>query len=331
MPKQLSDVVREYLKGIEGREVELSQLRKELKIDPKSPAFDGLRVLMLRLATENIVKPSGRKDGIYKVITQVNPIRVFDPNRQKIPPFELIFPRDFESMLEMNFAEDVVVREGDLVLIAGLSNYGKTTLALNFCGENIDKKPVLMGNEYTTIDNEPTPRFLNRLESMDWIEWVDQDGQDKFTLLPVREDYPEHIIKDRINIIDWINLSGEYYMISKVMEDIKRSLGKGVGILVIQKNEGLDYGRGGFMTKDFADCEILIDKFSENETLLKLGKVKESKKHLSGKTYAFGIIENGVKIINFREVKKCPKCFGKKYLHNGNKCEDCNATGYINS
>jgi len=42
-----------------------------------------------------------------------------------------------------------------------------------------------------------------------------------------KEDYAEHIVKDRINIIDWINLdAGRLYDISKVMDDIKAEIGR---------------------------------------------------------------------------------------------------------
>ena len=188
-----------------------------------------------------------------------------------------------------------------------------------------------MGNEYTTLVEDkyiPTPRFMNRLEAMDWVEWVDADGNDKFTLLPVRNDYAEHIVKDRINIIDWINLPGEYYMISPVEEAIKKELGRGIGIIVLQKNEGVNYGRGGGMSKDFVDLELLIDKFGQSDVLLTIGKVKEYNKNVIGKTYAYEIVGKGVKIHNFREVKRCPDCNGQGYKA-GKPCEACDGRKFI--
>ncbi len=273
MAEYLSNKLREFLKTAQGRDLDLSYLRRELHIDPKSPADANLRTLLsVTLVGEKIVRPSGKKDGVYRVITQVNPVKVFIPGRERRPPFDLIFPRDFDTMMEMDFAEDVVIREGDLILISGLSNFGKTTLCLSFCGENINKNPVLMGNEYTTLveDNYvPTPRFMNRLEAMDWVEWVNVDGNDKFTLLPVRDDYAEHIVKDKINIIDGINIdTGEHYMIGTILENIKKQLGRGIAIVAIQKAEGAAAGRGGQFTKDFADLELLIDKFGDSDVLL---------------------------------------------------------------
>lgn len=325
MPEmRLSDQMRALLLQAQGKEVDYAYLRTELRIDPTSPAWDGIRKQMALFVVEGLVKPSGRKDGIYKVIKQIKPVTVF--GRERRPLANITFPRDHNTFEELCFAQDIVFREGDLILISGRSNYGKTTMCLNLCAENIDAHPVLMGNEYTTLDNEPSPRFLDRLDKMDWVGWFTEAGEDNFTLLPVRDDYAEHIVRNKLNIIDWINLE-EHYLISKIMEDIKRSLGNGIGIIAIQKSEGAEAGRGGQFTRDFADVEILLDQYGEHEVLMGLGKVKESRRKVSGKHFAFAI-EDGVKIVNFREVKQCYNCFGKGWK-GINPCPVCEKRGYL--
>ena len=334
MAERLSDKLRGYLRSVQGRVVNLKDLRAELRIDPADSAWAGLRVQMHNLVKEKIVRPSGRNDGVYKVVTQVKPVKVFIKERERRLPFEFFFPKDFGTGMEMDFAEDIVVREGDLISVGGVSNYGKTTISMNICGENIKYNPILMGNEFTsrvgdTDEYEATPRFLNRLDNMDWVQWTNGDNQDAFTLLPVREDYAEHIVKDRINIIDWINLdAGRLYDISKVMDDCKAEVGRGVLVIVLQKGEGANAARGGQFAKDFADCELLIDKFSETESMLTIGKVKESTRPVTGRKFAFGI-DQGVKITDFREIKQCPDCHGKVWV-GGKPCEGCYATGWIN-
>jgi hypothetical protein len=336
-PERLSDKLREFLKLAQGRNVTLQYLRSELKIDPSDNAWDTIKTLMHNLAKEKVVRPSGLNDGAYHVVRQVKPVRVFAKDRERRPPFELFFPRDFDTGMEMPFADIIVIREGDLVSIGGMSNWGKTTMALNFLGENIKYEPVLMGNEYTvrigdTEEFEPTPRFLNRLDNMDWVQWTNGDGEDSFTLLPVRADYAEHIVKDKINIIDWVNLEGsKLYDISIIMEDIKAEVGRGIAIPVLQKGEGTEAPRGGQFAKDFTDCELLIDKLSESESMLTIGKVKEYTQPVIGRKFAFGI-SKGVRIINFREIVMCPHCWGKRWKRSGNisvPCDDCNRTGYI--
>ena len=336
MAERLSDRLREFLKTCEGREVNLNYLRSELKLDPNEPAWDGLRQYMRNLTDEKIVKPSGRHDGTYKVIKQIKPVRVFIPGRERRPIFDLKFPRDYHTTEEMDFAEAITIREGDMVTLGGVKSKGKTALCLNFCAENIDKHPVLMGNEYTSLvkgAHEPTPRFLNRLDEMsEWVEWVDEDGYDKFTLLPVRDDYAEHIVADRINIIDWINLdANSLYDISKVIESIKSGLGKGIGIVALQKGEGVNNARGGQFVRDFSDVELLLDSFGDNEdnVLLTVRGAKEKHKPIVGKTYAYTLTHSGTRIVDFREVKRCTACYGKGYNTRGT-CDSCQGTGYNN-
>jgi len=337
MDSRFIDKLKEYLSTAQGRRVSLKDIRTYMQIEPGSEDDQNLRKAMSgSLSKKKIVSPSGLNDGIYKVVTQVKPVRVFAKDRERKPPFDLFFPKDFDTGKEMMFAQDIVIRNGDLIEIGGQSNYGKTCLALNFCGENIDYQPVLMGNEYTTKiaetdDYEPTPRFLNRLDAMHWVQWTNGNGEDRFILLPVKDDYAEHIVKNRINIIDWINLpANQLYDISKVEEDIKAELGGGIGIAVLQKGEGT-MARGGQFTKDFIDCELLIDKFTERESMLTIGKVKEYTQPVIGRKFAFGIAQ-GVKIINFREIVRCNLCYGKGWKRAGNSsipCADCFQTGYV--
>jgi len=325
MPEKLSVVLRDFLKNAQGKNVSLTHLRKELKIKPDSPAWDGIRVLMHNLVKAKIVKPSGKSDGTFKVITEVKPVVVFEAERR--PPISINFPRDYNTQDQIAIATALIIREGDLILISGQSNQGKTALCLNFAAENLDSRPILMGNEYTTLDCEPSSRFLNRIDAMDWVKWHDEEG-DRFTLLPVRSDYAEHIVKDKINIIDWINIeTGEHFLISSIMEDIKKELGKGIAIIAIQKAEGADSGRGGQFTKDFADVELLIDKFGDREMLLRVGKVKESKSPLFNRAFAYSI-QQGVKIVDLRDMVKCGECFGKGWRYN-KPCNACGTKGWI--
>jgi len=335
--ERLSDRLLEYLNVAQGKIVNLKDLRVAFNIEPGSKDDQNLRVQMSTTMVKNkIVAPSGRNDGIYRVIKQIKPVPIFSVARKSRPPFDLIFPIDSDRGMEMDFADAVVIREGDVITLAGKKNKGKTIMCLNFAVANIEKRPVLMGNEYTKLigeNYEPDQRFINRLSIIgDGIEWVDEAGIDKITLLPAKGDYAEHIVPDRLNIIDWINLdANRLYDISKVMEDIKANLGRGVAIIALQKGEG-DMGRGGQFTKDFTECEILLDGFGGgDDTLLTIGTVKEKTRPIIGRAYRFSNW-NGAKIMDFREVVKCPTCFGKGWKKFGNTsipCDACDKTGWV--
>ncbi len=329
--------VRELLVKFQGQEITLDKMRHELQIEKGTKSFDSIRNIIFQLAEAKVLRYISKQN--YKVVTPVKPVQVYGEKRERRPPFPLIFPKDFDTGMEMGFAEFIVVREGDLITLGGVKSKGKTTICMSFTGENIDKRPVLMGNEYTSLVEGkfcPTSRFLSRMDTMrDWIDWTDEDGNDMFELLPVRDDYAEHIVANRINIIDWININGgQLYDIGKVLEGIKANLGRGVAIIALQKGEGADNPRGGQFVRDFSDVEILLDGLGDNEDniLLTIKGAKEKTKPIVGKTYGYSIWGGGTKIVNFRELAKCHDCYGKKWVKFGNTskpCETCNKTGYI--
>ena len=328
------DIVREHLAKIEGQNITVQGLRQEFNLLPGTKSFDNIRSIVHRLVQQKILREVGRR-GEYRVIKQIQPVRVFIPGRERRPVFNLRFPQDRQRQIEIDIAESIIIREGDLITIGGVKSKGKTAMCLNFAAENIDKRPVLMGNEYTVFtegEYQPAPRFFNRLEDMkEWTNWIDDEGYDKFILLPVREDYAEHIARDKINIIDWINIdANQLYDISKVLEDIKSSLGKGIGIVAIQKGEGAINPRGGQFVRDFSDVEILLDGFgnSDDNILMTIKGVKEKKRNIVGKTYAFSITANGTQIWNFREVEPCRECKGSGFTK-GSKCDNCLGRKYV--
>ncbi len=332
----LIDVVIEYLLPAQGKTVELKDIRSHLHIEVGSKDDTNLRKLMSEtlVARRIVSKPGSGRDGVYKVVKQVSQVKVFNMNRQRRPPVKLYFPRDFTTDMEFSFAEFIVLREGDLITVGGVKSTGKTHFCLSICAENIDSLPVLMGNEYTvTVSDayEPSPRFLDRVDKMaEWCQWTDEKGDDKFTLLPVSEDFAEHVIADRTNIADWINLDGDrLYDIGRVLKGFKSNVGRGVGVAALQKGEGTINPRGGQFVRDFSDLEILLDPFGKNphDVLLTIKGAKETTKPIVGKTYAYTIGESGTKAFNFREVKRCPGCMGTGH-YKGSDCEECLGTGF---
>ncbi len=136
----------------------------------------------------------------------------------------------------------------------------------------------------------------------------------------------KNIIKpDCINVIDWVSLHGEYYLIDRVMKSIKDRIGRGIAIVVLQKNKDAEFGEGGERTVRYADVELKIDAFGDNESLLTIGKVKSPKTRATGRTWAFEIIDHGANFLNIREVVKCRGCWGKGYTGTGTNYKRCNA------
>jgi len=332
MTERLSDKLRQFLKSAEGREVTLRQIRDELRIQPGSEAWNNVRVYMHRLVAEKIVKPSGRNDGVFKVLIPVVPVKfTLDGDEDEgVIPFR--FPRSYIDDTTFGLDDIIEISEGDCILITGETNYGKTVIALSILGENLDlfQNCLLMGSEYTSSEGEISKKFKRRLRRMNWVNWVNGDGP-RFDLMPIESDYEDYVRKDGLTVIDWISLPGEYYLIDSVMKKIKNGVGKGVVVPVTQKNRDAKYSEGGERSERYADCVLKIDRLGKYESMLTIGKVKSSKERIVGRKFGFSISDFGANLENIREIEKCLKCWTKGVINvqgETKRCHACNGLGY---
>lgn len=332
--ERLADKIKEYLLPAQGREVNLKDIRSFLKIEPGSKDDTNLRTQMsTTLVASKLVKPSGKGDGVYKVLFPIEPVKWWDDtNIDPIVGFR--FPRNYNEDQQAFGIEDCVeIFPGDMILVSGRSNFGKTCMALSIMGENLTAMyAVLMGSEYTASDGKISPKFKRRMKRMDWVKWMTDDGKPRFDLLPVGSDYEDYVKPDCLNVIDWISLPGEYYLIDRVMKSIKDRVGNGIAVVVIQKNKDAEFGEGGERTERYADVHLRIDSFGESESLLTLGKVKSPKGKATGRTWAFSVIDYGANFLKIREVVKCRNCWGKGWKKSGNTsipCPSCYKLGFV--
>lgn len=315
-----------YLELRRGREVHLDSIMKDLQIDPRDRGQ--LTAVIADLRKKRLIKPAGRRDGWYKVLLDIKPVKVAGVDATKF--FDLSFPmshRDAHS--SFGFEDLFSVSEGDLVVIAGTSNVGKTALVLTLLGENITKHPcVLMGNEHTTSDGLIMPKFKRRLQNMNWASFFNGSGELTFSLLPVAEDYEDWVEAGKINIVDWISLDDKLWLVGNTLDRIKKAVGKGVAVAVLQKKQGYTYAYGQEATEHYADVYMTIDPLGNFESRLTLGKIKEPKTRTKGRMWGFEIVDNGANLTNIREITKCFQCWGKGWTKSG-KCEPCLGKGYI--
>lgn len=332
---RLSDKLREYLSTARGRTVYLKDIRTYLKVEPGSKDDQNLRVLMsTNLVKDHTVKPSGLADGGYKVIIPIDPIKFSLDGDDREGLIDFKFPRSYVDDTTFGIEDLVEVFQGDMIGIFGETNFGKSCIAYNILAMNLDLMPcVLMGNELTTSQNQIAPKIKRRLRRMEWAKWNDDNGKPRFDILPVGADYEEYIRTNAINVIDWITLPGEYYLIDSVLKSQKDRVGNGVLVPVLQKKKNVEDPEGGERARRHCDVELRIDAFGKNESLLTIGKVKAPKgKSPTGRMWGFDIVDYGANLANIREVVKCTNCWGKGYTGSGDhykRCQSCEGRKYI--
>jgi hypothetical protein len=175
-----------------------------------------------------------------------------------------------------------------------------------------------MGNEYTPV------KFKRRISRMTWNDPI-IDGKPKFELIKRLENWADIVEPDKITIIDWISLpANELYNIGHVIQGIQSKLGNGVGLIVLQKDEASNLGRGRAFSEELASLYLTIDKGRMN-----VRKAKEWFQHDPNReVYGFDITNGGVEFRNIRPLAKCHNCKGAGQVK-GNECFTCHGTGYI--
>ncbi len=264
---------------------------------------DYLRQALHRKVKDGELVREGKKDGWFrKPDTEIEDMDWENADPKGIIPLK--YPYGVEDNSTFNLENCVQIFPKDLIVIAGTSNSGKTLWALNFIIENMDTFPCI----YWTNEFSPQ-KFHARIDFFDWVNIHKADGTRKFRVVEKYDNFEDVILPDAINVIDWIELTGEsgqeFYRISGIMKHIQEKLRKGICVIVLQKKHHpntkmgqQDLGVGGEMSLRRAALYINID-------YQKL-TVKKCKSWIeinpNNRQWRFDIIEHGSRFHRIEEI-----------------------------
>ncbi len=308
-------IVDEWLTFHKGERFDLDTICRHLDIKTREDRQSVAKKLWREVKTENL-KKSDRLysfiDRTYKLIDWTNAID------GGVLPFEWPVGGDGTKF---PIAEHISLSEGDLLVLAGVSNMGKTALILNILWANMDRMQcTLMGNEYEAS------KFKRRVSRMTWANPRKPDGKPKFDLIERFDAWEDIIRPDHLNLIDWISLGDNFYQIGKILEGIKSKITTGAVVAAIQKDAQKSLGMGGGFSQHLSSVYLSID--FERLTVV---KAKEWKgQNPNGKVYGFKIVEGGTQFVDIRELVKCRSCFGTGKKKSG-ECDDCQGKGWVDA
>ena len=283
----------------------------------KDQRNDVMEILWHLVNKKKTLEKNGR---IYKCVnTEKEILDCVDADTTETCPIN--WPKSHLDMSTFGFDGRIITSPGDLIVMAGVSNAGKTAFCYNLLSENIGgPMPVQI-----MINEASRAKFKRRLLKMDWVNPFDTDGKPLFTAIVRHDDWKYAIEPDAINIIDWINMGeGDFYKISGIMECIQWKLRNGVAVIALQKSENSTLGTGGQFSEHLAAVYFALD-FGHLT-------VRKAKEHDDGydpnwKTFGFDIV-NGVHFDHIRELEKCFTCGGSG-KRGGNVCTACNGRKFI--
>ncbi len=125
---------------------------------------------------------------------------------------------------------------GNIVVVAGSPDAGKTAFLLNVIHMNMDNFSI-----YYQSSEMGKDELTNRLENFEGIDIQDWN----FIAEERSSDFADVIRPNCVNIIDYLELCGDFYMVAEYLKQIHDKLEDGIAIVALQKDPKANQGRGG--------------------------------------------------------------------------------------
>ena len=152
---------------------------------------------------------------------------------------------------------------GNIIVIAGEPNAGKTGLILNIIRENMHRFKIHYFN--SEMGRGELKRRLSKFDGVPLSAWKqmkawERSGNFADVIKPG---------KGNVNVIDFLEIHDNFYEMGKHFLDIHNKLKGAVAIVAIQKNPGSDLGLGGGRSLEKARLYL-----SMSQGVLKIVKCK---------------------------------------------------------
>jgi hypothetical protein len=248
--RNITEIVREFVSATSGNfmATELYQMATLATYDEKKAAI----VALGRMVKDGKLERCGNKNGCYRrVESEIEESNWIDSDIESI---DLCYPFGIENL--------VLTGKKGIVVIAGTSNAGKTAFLLNMIVNNMNRFPI---NYFSSEIGKGGMKRRALKFGYDLEDW-----RGKFKFYERAADFADVIKPNEINIIDYLDVTDEFYKIGGYIKDIFDKLNEGVAIIAIQKNPGNDYGLGGMRSIEKAQIYLSIDP-----GVIKIIKAKE--------------------------------------------------------
>jgi len=184
------------------------------------------RVILNRLKDRGVIQKSSKKDGVFRRIDEV--VKEIDFLSASTDAFNIKWPFQIEKYVKTH--------QKNIIVIAGTANAGKTAFLLNTAAMNMNKFKInYFSSEMGPVElKERLSKFENPLSDFKKVKWLERSGN-----------FADVIKPDEINIIDFLEMTDNFYLIAQYIKEMFDKLTIGIAIIAIQKNPGQALGLGG--------------------------------------------------------------------------------------
>lgn len=234
-----SDRIKSWILASPG---EFSLRDLDYDLDFKAPEQKENRTKILeKFVAEKVLSREGKRRGVY---------RPYKSELEKMD-FRNADDRFLDVWLPFKLHDLVGLLPGNIVVVAGEPNAGKTALLLNLIKNNRTRFDVHYFNSEMGAGELKTR--LSKFNDFPSSEW-------SFNAYHRDADFEDVIFKGpkSLNIIDFLEVHDNFYLIGDKIKKIHEALCGGVAIIAVQRNKGADFGLGGQRTMEKARLVINV-------------------------------------------------------------------------
>ena len=216
--------VKKWIESLESGVFSVTECDIEAKILSDSDKSNRRQALS-RLVKEGIIERVSGKAGVYRKIDQQCEIIRFKTASIKTIDFRL--PFGMERFLW--------IMPKNILCFAGSPDSGKTALLLNIIYLNQGRHHI---HYFSSEMGEMELRSrLQHFDDMDIQDW-------NFNALERSDNFAEVIKPNAVNIIDFLEITDNFYAVGQRLFEIHKRLRNGIAIVALQKDPKAEYGRG---------------------------------------------------------------------------------------
>jgi len=272
--RNLTQEVRDWIESTEGefltREVfEILDISRDQK--------QKVSIILTRLISEGLIERTGRKTGCFRRIErELAKMDIFNANTETV---DIKLPFGIENLVNL--------MPGNIAVITGSKDAGKTSLLLNIIKDNIDKFKIHYFN--SEMGEGELRRRLQLFKDFPYENWRAANFYER------DQDFHDVIVpgKGNINIVDYLEVYEDFWIARKWIAQIWRKLKGAIAIIGIQKPYGRDFALGGAGTIEKARLYLALESGNLKIVSAKNWKGSENPK---GKTLKYKIV-SGCKLI----------------------------------
>jgi hypothetical protein len=234
-----SDKIKSWILASPG---EFSIRDLDYDLDFKTPDQKEQRTKILeKFVAEKILSREGKRRGIY---------RPYKSDLEKID-FRNADDNFVNIWLPFRLHDLVGLLPGNIVIVAGEPNAGKTALLLNLIKNNQHRFDTHYFNSEMGAGELKTR--LSKFQEFPPSGW-------KFNAYNRDCDFEDVLFKGtgNLNIIDFLEIHDNFYLVGEKIKAIHESLDGALAIIAIQRNKGSEFGLGGQRTMEKARLVINI-------------------------------------------------------------------------